>query len=186
MKVMSPMRPLAVFIIFTSCGVAVDHNHAAKKPETATTAQEMQRPLQESQEHVVALTEEDPAPDSLRCIPAKDIIGPRYCNIVTLELAGSNDFDTADNHKSYYRRVDFATADKHIMEFRNETTGDLEREYFYLGNPSFTLSYGVRGNFSFSVVPGKNTIHYTKFGSVNEELVILESGSFVLTVQLAE
>ena len=81
--------------------------------------------------------------------------------------------------------------DTYSLQVTNETTGDVEDELFYLGDPEFTLFAGDYNLGGLEVVAGANTITFRVWDTVANTDgtytdVVIEEGTYTLWVTLSD
>lgn len=167
LRAAAPLGVLFVLATLPACGVRDISSHYADASVDGT---------------VPALC----APTGRSLIDTGVYIAPEACTDVTLYA-----LDATPTNDAWVLHVAWPMYGQyHALELTNQTTGDVEREILYTGDPEFTLFSGNYVLGGYEMAAGDNTIDYLVYDTTEPtpgtyERTIVRQGSFVLHVTLS-
>ena len=126
------------------------------------------------------------APTGRSLIATGVYIAPEACTDVTLYA-----LDAASRNDSWVLHVAWPLyGEYHALEVTNDTTGDVEREVIFTGDPEFSLFSGNYVLGGLEVAAGANALRFVVYNTVENAdgtytRQIYREGSFVLHVTLS-
>lgn len=127
------------------------------------------------------------APTGRSLVATGVYIAPEACTEVTLYA-----LDASPDDRGWVLRVSWPMyGEYHALELTNETTGDVEREILYTGDPEFAIFAGEYVFGGLEVAEGDNVLDFVVYDTVelpsgDYERHVVREGSFTLHVTLDE